>query len=140
MRALSRAQIAGGLLTIAVIAAAAIGIQQIGSPAEERLRRLDERRVQDLAAIADAMDLYWTRHARFPASFDELRREPGANIRLNDPGTNDPYEYRPVETETYELCARFERGSPETGLAAVGAFWSHGAGRQCFRREVRKIR
>ena len=58
----------------------------------------------------------------------------------DDPSTNDLYQYRPLEAESYELCAQFERGSLPPGRATGDDFWSHGTGRQCFRREARKIR
>jgi hypothetical protein len=137
---LSPAQVVGGLLTIVTMAAVAIGMLLLGSPAEERVRRFDERRVQDLASIARAVDLYWTRHVRLPSSFDELRKEPGGDAGFNDPSTNDLYQYRPLEAGSYELCAQFERGSRPPGRATGDDFWSHGTGRQCFRREARKIR
>lgn len=139
MRRLSRAQIVGGLLTAAVVAAVAIGMLLLGSPAEERARRLDARRVQDLSGIARAVDLYWTRHARLPVSLDELRSEPGGNVSSNDPSTNAPYEYRSLEAGTFEVCARFQRDSLQAGQATGNDFWSHGSDRQCFRRKARKI-
>jgi hypothetical protein len=140
MKRLSPPQVLGGLLTIVVIAAVATGMLLLGSPAEERVRRFDGLRVEHLANIARTVDLYWTRHARLPSSFDELRTEPGGNVGVTDPRTNDLYEYRPLEDGAYELCAQFERGSLDRGEATGDGFWSHGTGRQCFRREARKIR
>jgi hypothetical protein len=105
MKRFSPPQVVGGLLTIVVIAAVAIGMLLLGSPAEERVRRFDERRVQDLASITRAVDLYWTRHARLPSSFDELQGEPAGNVGLNDPSTNEPYEYRSLEADLRALCA-----------------------------------
>ena len=139
MKKLSRPQVLGGLVTVVVIAAVAMGIFLIGSPAEERVRRLDERRVQDLANIARAVDLYWTRHASLPPSLEELLKEPGGNVRSTDPSTSDLYEYRPLETQAYELCARFEHDSQQAGGPTGDGFWSHGTGRQCFRRDAQKI-
>jgi hypothetical protein len=149
MRQFSRSELVGSLLVVVVVAAVAIGIALLGPPAEERAHRIDERRVRDLAAIARTVDLYWTRHTRLPSTLEELVKEPGGNVRLNDPNTNDVYEYRPLEAKVYELCARFERDSPQAddgGRLAIargypaegGQFWSHGAGRQCFRREPQK--
>jgi hypothetical protein len=132
---LSRPQVFGGLVTVVAGAAVAAGIFLMGSPADERTRRLDERRVRDLAGLARAVDLFWTRHANLPASLDELREEPGAQFGSTDPGTRDPYDYRPLEHGAYEVCARFERDSQQPG----DPFWSHGTGRQCFRREARKV-
>ena len=44
----------------------------LGSPTEERARRVDARRVTDLQAIAAATNLFWTRHARLPETLDDL--------------------------------------------------------------------
>jgi hypothetical protein len=140
LKRLSPPQVVGGLLTVVVIAAVAIGMLFLGSPADARVRLLDERRVQDLASIARAVDLFWTRQARLPSSLHELRSEPGGNVRSNDPSTNNLYEYRSLQAQTYELCAQFERDSLQPDQATGDGFWSHGTGRQCFRREARKIR
>lgn len=139
MREISRPRVLALLLTCGVVAAVATGIFLIGSPAEERARRLDERRVQDLDDIARAVDLYRSRHATLPSSLEELGKEPGVRVGSSDPGTGAPYEYRLVEAEKYELCARFERDSVEVGQRARDTRWSHAAGRQCFRRKAREI-
>jgi hypothetical protein len=74
---LSRSQLVGGLGTVAVGASIVAGIFTLGSPAEERTRRLDEGRVQDLTGLARSLDPFWTRHSNLPGSLDELRKEPG---------------------------------------------------------------
>jgi hypothetical protein len=137
-KAFSRGQLLAGAVTIVVTGTIAAGIFVLGSPAEERRRRLDERRIENLSEIAQAVDLYWTRHGRLPSSLEELRREPGATIADTDPVTHRAYEYRPA-TDRYELCAAFDRASDRSSPYR-GAFWSHGAGRQCFQREVQKVR
>ena len=134
----TRPQLVGGLLVVAASAAVVAGILVVGSPAEERTRRLDRRRVEDLAAMASSVDLFWTRHSRLPASLEELRREPGASEPAGDPMTNAPYEYRVSSDRAFELCARFEGDSARDPVARSG-FWSHGAGLHCFRREARAI-
>jgi type II secretory pathway pseudopilin PulG len=134
----SRAQIIGGLLAAVVLAAIIAGLLLIGSPADERARRLDERRVADLTNISNAIDLYWTRQMKLPSSLDELKQEPGGNVSLRDPITDEEYEYRQLEGETYELCAEFDGQSPQSDRREVAGFWSHAAGRYCFRRDARK--
>lgn len=64
-------------LTVVVVAAVATGIVIIGSPMEERTRRLDNRRVQDLRQLSQAVQVYHARQQRTPASLDELSKEPG---------------------------------------------------------------
>ena len=135
----SRARIAGTSVTAAVIAAVVAGIYVLGSPSEERARRLDERRVQDLSGIAQAVDLYWTRESRFPGSLDQLQADTGAGITVSDPSTGAPYDYRQLEDGKYELCASFEGDSRDSNRLDNG-FWTHRAGRQCFQREATAIR
>jgi hypothetical protein len=138
MKQLTRGQAVAVAATIVVIGTISAAIFVLGSPTDERSRRLDQRRVDELAGIADRVDLFWTRNGRVPASLDELRQAPGAGITTADPVTNQPYEYRPLG-ESFELCAVFEQSSAESAPHR-GTFWSHGPGRHCFRREAQKIR
>jgi hypothetical protein len=138
MRGRSRAGSLGVLLTVVVVAAVATGIYLIGSPSEERARRLDRKRVEHLANLTRAVDVYWIRHARIPPTLDELRKEVGDSVTTIDPGTSARYEYQPLEGAAYELCAAFERDSTEAGRLDGEMEWSHRSGRHCFRREARK--
>jgi hypothetical protein len=138
MTGLSRGRIVGILLTVVVVAAVAVGIGILGSPAGERVRQLDQRRVEDLDRIARAVDVYWSRLQRLPPAVEDLN-ETGALVNAFDPVTGVAYEYRPLEDRVFELCAQFDRPSSEPGRPGIEGFWSHGVGRQCFRREVRDI-
>jgi hypothetical protein len=132
VKRLSRSQVLAGVVLVVAIGAIAAGLFALGSPADERARRLDQKRVDDLSQIAEAIDSYWTQQGRLPASVQDLERERGFEIPAADPVTNQPYEYR-VTKNRFELCAVFERPS-ESGRT----FWSHGAGRRCFEREPTK--
>ncbi len=134
-----RPGVLGVIVTIVVLAAVATGIFLIGSPAQERARRTDQRRVADLTGVAVAVDLYWSRKASLPQSLQDLAKEPGATVRINDPSTGESYEYRSLDGAGYEVCARFENDSGETAGPMGANSWSHGSGRHCFRREAQKI-
>jgi hypothetical protein len=121
------------VLTVVVAAAVVIGIVIIGSPGEERTRRLDTRRVQDLQQISQAVQVYHARHQRTPSSLDELSKEPGLAMVPRDPVTGEPYRYVSVDSDSYELCGTFDRDSD----ARTATFWSHGAGTQCFTSNVK---
>lgn len=140
MNGQSRAKVMGTLVAVVVAAAIVAGIFVIGSPAGERARRLDERRVQDLSGISRAVDVYWTRRTSLPATLQELRAEAGADIAITDPATNAPYEFRTVEGQKYELCAVFEGESGASGREVEAGFWSHRSGRQCFQRDAAAVR
>lgn len=141
MTTLDRHTMAGAAVAVVVAAAIIGGIMMLGSPAQARLERLDERRVEDLGALSGAIDFYWTRRGGLPTALDSLRLEPGAAAApMRDPGTGAWYEYQPVSAREYEVCASFDRPSPPRTDDRADLFWSHGVGRQCFRREVRVVR
>ena len=117
------------ILVFVVAAAVTTGIVIIGSPGEERTRRLDARRIEDLQGISAAIAVYHKRHQRVPMSLEELSMEPGLSSIPRDPVTGQPYGYRSLNANSYELCGAFER---ETVDARAADFWSHGAGTQCF--------
>jgi hypothetical protein len=122
-----------------VIAAVVAGLFVLGSPMEERARRLDHRRVADLQGIAAATDLYWTRHSQLPASLDDLTAEPGVRISTRDPVSSEGFGYQPVDSAHYELCATFEGESGEIARDPETDLWAHGPGRQCFQLEAKEI-
>ena len=88
-------------------------ILPLDSPAQERLRRLDERRVDDLRSISAELDFYWTREGTLPSSLEDLAKEPGVFVELYDPQTDQPYEYWVLDSNTYELCAEFARDTAD---------------------------
>ncbi len=90
-----------------VVAAVVFGLVLLGSPAQERERRIDDRRVTDLHGIAAATDLYRTRHGRLPGSLDDLAAEPGLRISTRDPTSLEHYGYRALDDGRYEVCATF---------------------------------
>lgn len=119
-----------------VVAAIGYGLYVAGSPSEARLRRLDERRVQDLRSLRSLTDAYWAREGRLPTSLQELRSTDTAGFR--DPVSGEPYRYRTTSDSTYELCARFDRPAENGRLGPLIAFWRHGQGEHCYPLKARK--
>lgn len=126
--------IASGAVVLALIGSFAL----LDPPSQERVRRLDARRVEDLRALAGAVDLHWSRSGALPATLGNLTQEPGYPPLPTDPETGSPYEYRLLGGDTYELCASFARGTDAEPPETRGGFWSHGTGRQCFQLEAKK--
>jgi len=126
-------------LVVAVAAVVIVGVILLDSPAQERLRRLDERRVDDLRSISVELDFYWTREGTLPSSLEELADEPGVFIELYDPETGQLYEYRVLGSNTYELCAQFSRDTAEERNRFYRENWSHSPGRQCFELEAQDV-
>ncbi len=117
------------VLVIVVALVVIRGIMIIGSPSEERTRRMDSRRIDDLQRISRSIGVYHTRHQQVPASLEELAREPGFANVARDPVTDQPYGYRMVDASSYQLCGTFDR---ETADSRAEDFWAHGVGEQCF--------
>ena len=115
-----------------VAAAVVASLVALGSPANQRLERLDARRAQDLDAISRAIDRYEATHERLPATLDELQRNSDVQVVITDPVTNEPYGYAAGEGSAYELCATFELATGERDFRRGQPFSRHEAGRQCF--------
>ena len=122
--------------TAVVVVSIVAGVIMIGSPVEGRLQRLDSGRISDFRGVMSASDLFWSRNERLPESLSKLAEDPRTSNNTVDPGTAEPYEYRAVGDDTYELCATFDRASSEPPGRPTSDFWRHSAGRQCFRLEV----
>ena len=112
-------------LAVAVAGVAAIGI--IGSPATERARRLDDKRIADLQNVSASIDTYFRSRKQLPATIADAGQERREALTEIDPlGT--AYEYRPTGSDKYGLCATFNRDSSNP----QNSFWAHPAGRHCF--------
>ena len=120
------------LAAAAAAAALVAGLVALGSPAGQRLERLDARRAQDLDAISRAIDRHAATHERLPASLDELRRSADMQVAITDPVTHAPYGYEAGAGTAYELCATFEQATVERELRRGRPFSRHAAGRHCF--------
>ncbi len=127
-------------LVVAVLTVVIVGVILLDSPAQERLRRLDERRVSDLREIAYALDAYWTREGMLPSSLGELSNEERIVRELADPETGAAYEYRVLSHDSYELCAIFaSEMDVRSRDVPYEHVWSHNAGRQCFQMEAQDV-
>jgi hypothetical protein len=127
-------QVLAGIVTLVVVAAVLTGVIILGSPSEERAKRLDLRRVSDLQGLQNAVDFYFAERAALPVSIEELSTQPGVRIG-GDPVTGAAYRYRPLDAEQFELCATFERPSAPRVLTGVD-LWEHPAGDYCLTRKV----
>jgi hypothetical protein len=112
-----------------VAAAVVAGLAVTGSPATQRLQRLDEQRVEDLGRLARAVNAHWALRRLLPGRLEDA--VDGLNLRAAplDPASGAPYDYGVTAPGKFELCASFSRPSAR---AAPGDFWYHEAGRACF--------
>ena len=127
--------------SMVVVAAVVAGIASIGLPGEQRQARLDQRRIEDLQRIAEAVELHHREHGQLPADLATAAARPGWDLGLLDPVSGEAYDYRPLQGDRFELCAVFTTDSGEREGAGWNAplEWRHGAGRHCFNREVRRV-
>jgi hypothetical protein len=127
-----------GALAAAVLVALTLGLSfaKFGSPATQRLAAADERRSEDLEAIARVIRNRWiaARGQETPTLPDSLGSLPErAALRLSDPVTGDTYRYRPLGGGRYELCAAFQTSTMNLPVQArKSLFRAHPVGDYCF--------
>lgn len=130
-----------------VVAAIIAGFFIVGSPKEERLRRFDERRVQDLQFLQSEIINYWLTKSRLPENVFALRDDIRGVAIPRDPQTGDEYRYEVKGSLTFSLCASFARpsvappGVPKPVRPIEPSYfgeenWQHGAGFICFERTI----
>ena len=126
------------VVVIAVVVAAVVaGFLALGTPQDERERRLDQVRVADLEALRSAIVAHCRREGALPDSLEQLARRSPLPVRMTDPVGGRLYGYGVIDSTTYRLCAVFDFPTPEEGDARFASrSWAHGAGRQCFRLRV----
>lgn len=138
-----------------VLASIVVGFFLAGSPQNQRLVRLDERRVSDLQSIQWQIVDYWQRKGALPGNLSELADPIRGFMVPRDPETNSNYEYNVKDKLKFELCSVFstinKENSPEqlggksvpqpvdpyrSGYDPVSYNWQHGQGRTCFERTI----
>lgn len=126
---------AGAAIAATVVAAIVV----MGSPAEQRERRIDARRVQDLLQLQGRVDAHYREHDALPDDLGTLAAKPGLALAIADPVTGEPYGYEKSERNAYRLCAVFTTDSAADGerdTPWMNRDWAHGAGRTCFARKA----
>lgn len=136
---------------IGIVAAAVIaGFFIVGSPQEERLRRFDERRTQDLQFLQSEIINYWVNKEELPAALDLLKDDIRGVSAPRDPETGAEYGYEVKGELAFSLCADFNLSNPEDisssvppkPIAPAGYYgeanWNHQAGSVCFDRKIDK--
>jgi hypothetical protein len=139
----------------------------MGSPAKQRMLRLDDKRITDLQSIQSQIINYWQQKEKLPENLNELST-PISSYSIPVPTgfkNGEKYEYI-LDTNnklTFQLCATFDlpiikgwvenqayyggmpstldRSVSETNVLPQGGVnesWSHEAGRTCFTRTIDK--
>ncbi len=132
------------IVTISVLA----GFFIIGSPREERSRRFDQQRVENLQFLQSEIVNYWVNKSKLPATLsllkDDLR---GISIPTDPENAGLAYDYKIAGPLKFQLCANFNLPSLSGSYTNegrpmpvdpyyAGQNWSHDAGRVCFDRTI----
>lgn len=122
-----------GLVTAVVLAAVVAGFLVLGTPGDARKETLDRKRVEDLSNLSSAL----SGATALPASIEEVRRRAYWKSFGKDPETGEPYGYRRIASDRFELCATFSTAVTESDLESYRKEWAHPAGPACFEFELR---
>ena len=75
--------------SILFIVLVGVGVWLAGSPQDARLKRFDQARVQDLNAISNAVNNFYNKNSKLPATIAELdeqnQRDYNQTLNLKDP-------------------------------------------------------
>jgi len=139
----------------------------IGTPGQQRVWRLDERRVQDLQNIQYQIINYWQQKEKLPVKLSDLSNPLSGYSLPVEPEfeKGKTYEYVVKSKLSFELCATFslpiQKGWREYGnrgvmpmtpysygvkdvavnsypYGGVNESWDHQEGRTCFERTIDK--
>ena len=114
---ISGLQVFAVIVSVMVVAAVVVGIQQAGSPSTQRAKTLDQRRADALSQIVSAVEAYYGYTFTLPTSLDALAadsRTSYAVTSIKDPETGAAFEYRAIDAATFELCTTFAYPSDAT--------------------------
>jgi hypothetical protein len=137
---MSKRQLLAAIVTTVVAVAVVAGFFNVGSPGNERQRRFDDQRSQNLETLRfSGVDEYVRRTGSLPTTLDEIQKTVAISPPESfvDPETGAPFEYRKTGETTFSLCATFALPSEQTPENRYrDAVWTHPAGRACFDFEI----
>lgn len=138
---------ATGVLVIVTVIA---GFFIVGTPAQARLYRYDDQKVNDLQSIQYQVVNYWQSKQKLPIALADLN-DPLSNYTVpSDPQAEDSYTYKATGALSFQLCATFNAASHGTasvsdrtapipaGMSGKGISenWQHETGTICFDRTI----
>ncbi|MDA1334773.1 MAG: DUF5671 domain-containing protein [bacterium] len=119
------------------------GFWMVGLPQSQRERRFDQQRVNDLSNIQDQIVRYWQQKGEVPESLNNLVDDIRGIELPVDPVTQEPYIYRVLGENSFELCAEFKISTINDQLPRIAQTnygvqtnWDHNAGGVCFKRAI----
>ena len=126
---------------LVVLAAIVLGFIVVGSPASQRAVKYDMERINDLRALQYELLNFYDREDTLPSDLSSFR---GGIAK--DPKTDESYEYRTVDEDTFEICAVFDKDYEEINSPGYYPYmdpymeraelFEYKAGRTCFERSI----
>ncbi|MFH0857769.1 MAG: DUF5671 domain-containing protein [Candidatus Magasanikbacteria bacterium] len=141
-------KILASVVSVVVLGSIITGFFIVGTPLEQRKRKMDDQRIQDLQTVQGQIVDYWVRKETLPNNLEALQDNISGFVVPTDPDTKQHYEYIIGDKLEFELCADFstsDKDFPQRGKEMVpytssyGSFqknWDHEAGRICFSRSI----
>jgi hypothetical protein len=125
------------LACIIVIGSIAIGFFVLGSPRTQRLYKYDTEKINELSSLTYSIENYYSIHAKLPSDLSLLAVS--GYPRIVDMQTSKPYGYEILSATTYNLCADFNKNTPEyiTNSTYGNYPWVHPAGTYCFTQVIK---
>ncbi|MEK7195951.1 MAG: hypothetical protein AAB659_01800 [Patescibacteria group bacterium] len=127
---------------LVVAAAVVASFFFIGSPADRRLEKLDEKRINDLSSIQNEIINYWQQKSKLPDKLVELNNDLNYFTVPRDTENNKDYTYEVLGQYQFKLCADFStenvanQAYPTPVTYGVESKWPHSKGNVCFTRTI----
>ena len=131
--------------TVAIAISIILGFSVIGSPMTQRLLRYDNQKISDLQNIQWQIINYWQRTGTLPKDLSTLADPISEFVVPKDPQTGESYEYKTTSSNSFELCATFNKESRDVQTQFGEMFgvkgttnenWVYGIGKYCFPRTI----
>ncbi len=127
---------------VAVLGSIILGFAILGSPSTQRMYKYDGEKVNDLMNISYGVESFYRDKGVVPQSLAEIESNTYFYGSTKDPQTQNPYKYEKTGKSTYNLCAEFNKASPEVNKPDMYAHpigyktWVHEAGQYCFEETI----
>lgn len=99
------------VITLIVITAVIYGFSKVGSPADARSIKFDQKRIQDISQISSAIQTYAYDKNKLPDKLSEVKDYLYGSKDIVDPETKKEYEYKKGTFPDYEICTTFSTDS-----------------------------
>jgi len=132
---------------VLVLGSVVLGFFIVGTPSEQRNRRFDDQRLNDLQVMQSQVVDYWTKKNALPTKLADLQDNISGFMVPTDPNTQIAYEYNIISPLSFNLCANFAGSNLTDSLVNreptyyspydnYQQNWSHDKGRVCFERTI----